>query len=215
MYNQKTIIANNLTHMNRQKAENTKLDWQQVRWQCDVTELDFETTKDVMAANNIVGQQEALEALEYSIESRAFGQNAFVRGLQGSNRMEMIASMLAKSNLQKTTKHDQCYVANFQQPDRPTLITLNAGDAKFFKRWMKKFSDFVTKDLSDHIDSPDIKSKKNEIEEKASQQMREISKPFEQELAKHNLVVVNYKTETGFQSVISPLHEDKAVFTQH
>jgi len=209
MYNQKTLIANNLNHMNRQKADNTKLQWQQVRWECDVSDLNFETTKDIIAANTIVGQDEALDALEYAIESRAFGQNAFVRGLLGANRMEMIASMLKKANTQMPTKHDQCYVANFQQPDRPKLISLAAGEAKFFKRWMKKFADFVRKDLNNRIDSPEIKSAKLVIEENTKTKINQVSAPFEQELKQDKLALVNYKTESGLQTVISPLHEDK------
>ncbi|MBL4661095.1 MAG: AAA family ATPase [Alcanivoracaceae bacterium] len=201
--------------MTQQSIKNkTSLHWQQVRWQCDVSQLSFETTKDVAAATSIVGQKEALEALEYSLESRAFGQNAFVRGLHGSDRMKMIAFMLQQARPQMPTKHDQCYVANFQQPDRPRLITLNAGDAKFFKRWMKKFSDFVTKDLNNRIDSSEIKSKKTTIEDKATAQIKLISGPFDQKLAKDKLVLVNYKTETGLQAVISPLYEGKPLNPQ-
>ena len=201
--------------MTQQSIKNkTRLSWQQVRWQCDVSQLSFETTKDVAAATSIVGQEEALEALEYSLESRAFGQNAFVRGLHGSDKMKMIAFMLQQTKPQMPTKHDQCYVANFQQPDRPRLITLNAGDAKFFKRWMKKFSDFVTKDLNNRIDSPEIKSKKTTIEDKATAQIKLISRPFDQKLAKDKLVLVNYKTEAGLQAVISPLYEDKPLNPQ-
>lgn len=201
--------------MTKLSIENkTKLQWQQVRWVCDTSQLRFETTKDIAAANTIVGQEEALEALEYSLESRAFGQNAFVRGLYGSDRMKMIALMLQKNNPQMPIKHDQCYVANFHQLDRPRLITLNAGDAKFFKRWMKKFSDFVTKDLNDRIDSEDLKTKKSALEEKAAQQIKLISRPFDQKLTKDKLILVNYKTETGLQSIISPLHDGKPIDPQ-
>ena len=214
MYNQKTIIANILIHMNKQTIEKTKLNWQQVRWQCDVNELSFETTKDIALKNVIVGQKQAFEALEYAIESRAFGQNAFVRGLLGGGRMDMMETILKKSNPQMQSKYDRCYVANFQQPDRPRLITLPAGEAKFFKRWMKKFSDFVRKDLNNRIDSDDIKVQKSELDNKAKKQIETLSIPFEKKLKKHNLALVNYNTETGMQTLISPLHEEKAVNPQ-
>ncbi len=195
--------------MNRQTTENTKLNWQQVRWQCDLSQLSFETTKDIAITNTIVGQAQAFEALEYAIESRAFGQNAFVRGLLGNGRMDMMESILKNANPQMQSKQDRCYVANFQQPDRPRLISLGAGEAKFFKRWMKKFSDFVQKDLNNRIDSDEIKSKKAEFELQAKNQIEALSKPFEKELADNNLVLVNFKTETGTQTIISPLHEGK------
>ncbi|VAW38704.1 ATP-dependent protease La Type II [hydrothermal vent metagenome] len=217
MYNLQTIYARTLNNMAKQSTKiqlNGKLQWQQVRWQCDLEQLDFETTAELDKGNTMVGQHEALEALEYSIESRAFGQNAFVRGLHGIGRMEMICSLLNKANPQMAAKYDRCYVANFQQPDRPRLITLTAGDAKYFKRWMKKFADFVTKDLNNRIDSHDIKTKKAAIDAEVNQKIKLISEPFEQELAKQQLAMVNYKTEAGLQTVISPLHEEKPVNPQ-
>ncbi len=214
MYNQYTIIANILNFMNRQIAEKTKLNWQQVRWQCDLSQLSFETTNDIGMNSVIVGQDQAFEALEYAIESRAFGQNAFVRGLLGSGRMDMMESILKKANPQMQLKQDRCYVANFLQPDRPRLLSLGAGEAKFFKRWMKKFSDFVQKDLNNRIDSDDVKAQKAELEAQAKKQIQALSIPFEKELAENNLVLVNIKTESGTQTIISPLHEDKPVNPQ-
>ncbi|MFK8012462.1 MAG: Lon protease family protein [Marinicellaceae bacterium] len=200
--------------MNRQTTQKTKLNWQEARWQCDLSQLSFDTTKEVTLSNAIVGQAQAFEALEYAIESRAFGQNAFVRGLLGNGRMDMMESILKNANPQMQSKQDRCYVANFQQPDRPRLISLGAGEAKFFKRWMKKFSDFVQKDLNNRIDSDDVKNKKSELETQAKLKIEALSKPFEKELAENNLVMVNFKTEAGTQTIISPLHEGNPVNPQ-
>lgn len=192
----------------------TKLDWQQVRWNCDARKLPFETTQEIEVVSDIIGQKDALDALEYSVESRAFGQNAFVRGLHGTGRLEMISAYLKKSNPQVQEKHEHCYVANFSQPDRPRLITLKAGDAKFFKRWMKKFADFVTKDLNNELESNAVKNKKSVIEDKTNEAVKALSLPFEKELANNQLILVNYKTDEGSQTVISPLYEDKTVDPQ-
>lgn len=200
--------------MTNNTITSTKLDWQQVRWNCDVSAFTFESTKEVNPLTEMIGQKEALDALQYSIESRAFGQNAFVRGLYGNGKLSMISGFLHNSNPQLQEKHDQCYVANFSQPDRPRLITLQAGEAKVFKRWMRKFSDFVTKNLSSKLESQDIKDKKSAIEEKTQAAVKKISVPFEKELSENKLVLVNYKTDTGTQTVIAPFFEDKAINPQ-
>ncbi len=197
--------------MTNETIKKTKLNWQQVRWSCDAKELNFKTTKDVEPVANIIGRKEALDALQYSIESRSFGQNAFVRGLQGTGRLEMICTFLRNSHPQMQEKSDQCYVANFLQPDRPRLITLPAGEAKFFKRWMKKLSDYITKDLNNQLESDSVKNKKLAIETKNQEIIKKLSDPFEKELTKKQLVLVNYKTDNGMQTVISPLFEDKPV----
>ncbi len=214
MYNQIYLYARKFTNMKQLDANKTKLNWQQVRWHCDLEQLDFDTTKNINPGTNINGQDEALEALEYAIESRAFGQNAFVRGLKGTGNLDVISKLLCKHNPQMPNKNDQCYVANFQQPDRPRLITLSAGEAKFFRRWMKKFSDFVTKELNKRLEADEIDVQKAAIEEKATEQIKTISKPFEDEIKQKNLALVNFKTEQGLQTIVSPLVDDKPVNPQ-
>ncbi len=177
-------------------TNNTKLKWQDVRWLCDIADLDFKSTKDVNAVSNIIGQKEALDALEYSIESRAFGQNAFVRGLHGSGRLNMICEFLHNRKPSLHEKHDQCYVANFSQPDRPKLITLSPGEAKLFKRVMKKFAEFVTKELNGHLDGDSIKAAKEKIETQAQKDIKKISDPFEKKLEKNSLKLLNIKVES-------------------
>ena len=190
---------------------NTKLNWKEVRWHCDCKAFDFETTQDIKPISNIVGQDQAIEALEYAIESRAFGQNAFVKGLYGTGRLDMISEFLHNHPTTVINIYEHCYVANFQQPDRPRLIVLKAGEAKFFKRWMKKFADFITKELNDSLDADDIIQDKESMEGKAQQQIEKYSKPFEEKLAKNNLALLNLKTDNGVQTILAPLVDKKVL----
>ena len=201
--------------MTEQLAKNkTNLDWQHVRWRCDATQLGFDTTAEVKIANTIIGHDEALEALEYALESRAFGQNAFVRGLYGTDRMSMIEDLLKNKKPQLPSKNDQCYVANFHQPDRPSLISLSAGKGLYFKRAMKKFADFVTKELNNSLDSADVKSEKSLIDNETEKRIKGVSDPFNKELAEHQLGLFNFKTETGIQRAISPMREGQPINPQ-
>ncbi len=192
-------------------TNNTKLNWKEVRWHCDSEDFDFETTKDIKPVSQIIGQTQAIEALEYAIESRAFGQNAFVKGLYGTGRLEMISEFLHNHSTPIVDVYEHCYVANFQQPDRPRLIVLKAGEAKFFKRWMKKFADFVTKELNDSLDADDVNQDKAAMEKKAQQQIEHYSKPFEEKLAKNNLALLNLKTDNGVQTIIAPVIDKKVL----
>ncbi len=192
-------------------TNNTKLNWKQVRWHCNSDDFNFETTQEVKPINEIIGQKQAIQALEYAIESRAFGQNAFVKGLYGTGRLEMVSEFLHNHPTPLVDVYEHCYVANFQQPDRPRLITLKAGEAKFFKRWMKKFADFITKELNDALDAEDVNQDKALMEKKAQQQIEKISKPFEEKLAQNDLSLLNLKTENGVQTIIAPLVDKKAM----
>ena len=65
-----------------------------LRWRCDAADLDFETTDDVKPLVGVVGQDDAVEALRFGLETDAPGQNVFVRGLSGTGRMTLIQKLL-------------------------------------------------------------------------------------------------------------------------
>ena len=52
-----------------------------LRWTCDPAKLAFESTQDVEPITGVVGQDDAVEALRFGLETNAPGQNVFVRGL--------------------------------------------------------------------------------------------------------------------------------------
>ena len=65
-----------------------------LRWRCDAAELDFETTNDVKPLVGVVGQDDAVEALRFGLETDAPGQNIFVRGLSGTGRKKRSGCMI-------------------------------------------------------------------------------------------------------------------------
>ncbi len=189
--------------------EHTKLDWQQVRWQCDAQKLGFKTTREVEPVDMIVGQDDALEALQFAIECHAYGQNVFVRGLSGTGRMSMVSKILKDVKPQMKEKTEHCYVANFQQPDRPKLISLPAGKGVKFKNMMEKLSLFVNDELPKTMESENLVQSKTKTEEKFQAKVVKITGPFEAELTQNSMAMLNVKTQQGQQTIIAPVVEDK------
>ena len=51
-----------------------------LRWRCEAESLPFTTTDDVEPAPGVIGQDAAIDALRFGLETRAAGQNVFVDG---------------------------------------------------------------------------------------------------------------------------------------
>ena len=98
-------------------AKRTKLSPEQLRWICDPETLDFDTTEDVEPITNVVGQDAAIEALQFGLQVRAPGQNVFVRGLEGSGRLTLLRRVLEEARLGCPASPDRCAVRNFDEPD--------------------------------------------------------------------------------------------------
>lgn len=191
--------------------EQTKLNWRQVRWQCDAKKLGFKTTKDVEPVDVIVGQDDALEALQFAIECQAYGQNVYVRGLSGTGRMSMVSKILRDVKPKLKEKIEHCYVMNFNQPDRPMLISLPAGQGVKLKNMMEKLSLFISEDLKKTLESDDLMQAKSRAEDEIQAKISAITEPFEAELTKNSLAMLNVNTPQGQQTIIAPLIDEQVI----
>ena len=66
------------------------------RWCCDERWLDFDSTEEVEPVAGVVGQDDAMEALRFGLESAGPGQNIFVRGLAGTGRMTLVSAAIPR-----------------------------------------------------------------------------------------------------------------------
>ncbi len=192
-------------------VEQTRLEGAAVRWRCDETQLGFESTREVAPVDGIVGQHEALEALEFAIECRAYGQNVYVRGLSGTGRMTMLKRKLLESVRSGCRPQEHCYVANFRQPDRPRLISLQPGQAQVFRRAMHDLANYIAEDLKNVLESEAVQHQKIGIEEQAQKEIKDLTQPLEKELAEQGLGFLSLQTGNGMHTVIAPLRDGRVL----
>ncbi len=192
----------------------TQLNGAAVRWRCDADQLGFKTTDEVQPVKGVVGQDEAVDALRFAIECRAFGQNVYVRGLSGTGRMSMVSDILKDSKPQVNGKKEHCYVMNFEQPDRPRLLTLAAGQAQSFGQAMDELAAYIADDLRESLDSKTMAEEKAETETAIQQAINAVTEPFEKELKKQSLALMNVQTNQGNQTIIVPVVEEQALDPQ-
>ncbi len=99
---------------------------EQLRWRCDTSCIDT-TDVDVESFQQIIGQRRAVEAVQMGLEMDQPGYNIFVTGMSGTGRTTTIHRMLRDIEKSGKIPDDVCYVNNFKDADRPTVIQLSAG----------------------------------------------------------------------------------------
>jgi predicted ATP-dependent protease len=182
-----------------------------LRWRYDPKKLSFESTAEVEPAKSIVGQDDALESLRFGLRTDAPGQNIYVRGLSGTGRLTLVRRVIEDVRLSCPLVKDCCYVANFEQPDEPRLITLPAGDGRAFRRRIDRLIDFISDDLAGALSSDQVQQRRLALEQSAERELEQIVKPFEQALQQSGLMLVRLQAGPVVQTTIQPVIDGKPV----
>jgi predicted ATP-dependent protease len=182
-----------------------------LRWRCDPTRLPFEDTTQVEPMPGVIGQDTAIDALRFGLETRAPGQNVFVRGLAGTGRMTLIRRQLEELRPTCPLARDRCYVHDFAQPDRPRLISRPRGRGRAFEHAVDELADFVRDDLGQALGSERTRSRKAAIDQAAHDQVRAVVEPFEKSLEEAGLALVSLPVGPVAHSVIFPVVDGKPV----
>jgi len=93
----------------------------------DPASLPFKSTQEIARLTTTLGQDRALEALEFGVGVDSPGYNLFVTGLSGSGRSSTVRSYLTGATAGRPAPDDWIHVHNFEQPDRPKVLNLPAG----------------------------------------------------------------------------------------
>ncbi len=161
-----------------------------LRWICPESEFTFETTDDIEPLAGVIGQETAVEALEFGLETNAPGQNIFVRGLSGTGKITLLKRLLNEIKPVCDQANDLCYIHNFDHPDRPRVLTLPPGTGKRFRRAIDQFADFIRDSLGDVLNSEQLVTRGNALEKRLNAQIEAIVKPFDEELRASGLALV-------------------------
>ena len=173
------------------KPKAIKLKPSQLKWQIDLRKLDFKSTKEVEHLDSIVGQPRAIQALELGADLRGSrGYNIFVTGLSGTGRMTTVKQMLEKSQRKGDCPNlfDFCYVNNFSDESRPTLIKFDKGGAKVFSQKMHEGITSLLERLTSVFEEEPYINKRKEIIESYKTSEQKIVEDFDNKLKKKGFI---------------------------
>ena len=195
-------------------AARTRLDADRLRWFCDPAELAFQTTEDVDPITEVVGQDAAITALQFGLQVNASGQNVFVRGLEGSGRLTLLRRMLQDTRLACPVSPDRCAVRNFEEPDRPRLISLARGTARRFRLAVEELVRFMVEDLGPAMAGEALRDRREAMQESFNSTITGIVRPFEEKLDALGLALVTITAGDAQHPAIVPRVDGEPVMPE-
>jgi len=105
---------------------------------CDVTDLPFELVSELEDPSGPIGQDRAVEAVEFAVRMRRKGYNIYALGPSGTGKHTVIEQLLGRRADGMPTPPDWCYVNNFTDPQKPRRLQLPPGRASGLREAMRR-----------------------------------------------------------------------------
>ena len=141
---------------------------------CNADELPFETTAEVEELTRYIGQDRALEAVEFGISMRHRGFNLFVIGQEGSGRHTVLQSFINRQAAGEPTPSDWCYVFNFDLPHKPLALEFPPKQGPVFRQEMHILIDALKTTIPTVFEGDVYRARRRELKENLEQKVDKI-----------------------------------------
>ncbi|MDH3388932.1 MAG: AAA family ATPase [Gammaproteobacteria bacterium] len=163
---------------------------------CDLTQLDFNTTADLEPLEQPLGQDRALEAIEFGVDIEQRGFNLFLLGHPGYGKNELVQQILRRHAKPQETCWDWCYVNNFENPQKPRVLKLPAGMGLKLRADMESLVEDLLTSLPSSFESEEYRTRRQEIEQEFQDRQEQAFNKINQEATNQGIVIM--RTPGGY-----------------
>ncbi|HHU76436.1 MAG TPA: AAA family ATPase [Firmicutes bacterium] len=130
---------------------------------CNIDLFGFETTDNFFIQENIIGQERAVQAMEFGLKIKRHGYNIFITGPTGTGRSSYAKSSTSEVAEKQPVPDDWCYLNNFRNPDSPIVVNLQAGLGSIFARDIANLLEEFNESIPKAFNTDDYERQKGAI----------------------------------------------------
>lgn len=135
----------------------------QLRRVCPVDLFRFDSTESFPGLEEVIGQDRAVEAIDFGVNIDGDGFNIYALGPAGAGRTSTVKLFVEARAKEKPVPSDWCYVYNFSEPHKPVAIRLSQGQAKQFRRDMEAFVQEMLREIPRALESEAYENERNRL----------------------------------------------------
>jgi lon-related putative ATP-dependent protease len=184
-----------------------KLSPSDLRCICDPKIFTFKNTSEIEPLDEVIGQERAVQAIEFGLNMKSQEYNIFVSGIEGTGKSTIIRDIVNEHAETIPSPVDWCMVNNFKDEYRPKTISVPTGKATRFSKTMNKLIDYLKEELPKAFEHESYQERQSAIQKKHSDPKKEIFQKLEMSAAEKNIQI--NRTKAGYQTI--PIVHDKAL----
>ena len=132
---------------------------------CDPSIFDFAATDELSPHSETIGQQRAVEAIQFGLDIESPGFNIFVMGSTGTGRRTTVQRIVSVLAAKERTPDDWVYVHNFENVAQPEAIRLPHNRGSVFREDMDHFSSGLAERLVQAFDTEQYAAVRRPLEQ--------------------------------------------------
>lgn len=167
----------------------------QLRWICPEDILKFECTTDIEPLREFIGQDRAIDSINFGLAVERSGYNLFLTGLTGTGKAVTIKERLKEFIKEREAQgikyqpSDWCYVYNFSEPDQPRILKLPQGSGKTFSNDIEVLLKKLKEEIPKTLGSEEYNKRKQDILEEHQRKYQEAMDVLERNAKEKDLTV--------------------------
>jgi lon-related putative ATP-dependent protease len=170
---------------------------------CDLALFDFETTAELPGEISIIGQERAVQAIDFGVGISSFGFNVYALGSTGTGRSTTTFTFLGRIAAEQPVPNDWIYVNNFADANKPCAIPLPPGTAVKFRRDMQELVDDLLREIPRAFESEEYGQQRDKILRDIQEQSNEAFSQLEHKVNEGGFALVKAAAGFGIAPVIN------------
>lgn len=177
---------------------------QELRLSCDLAQFEFETTAELEPLGHAIGQERAVEAIEFAIAMKRPGYNVFALGPTGTGKHYVVRQLLSQIAAEAPAPPDWVYVNDFANPHRPRPLRLPSGQGRALLDAVESAMSHAWAALASAFESDDYASRRRVISELLEERQKEAIGALQEEAAEDGVAIL--RSAGGL--ALAPLDEE-------
>lgn len=170
-------------------------------------QFNFTTTAELEPFRGVLGQERAVEAMQFGVAMPRPGYNVYVMGEPGTGRFSFVQRYLKAEAKRLATPADRLYLNNFDEPREPRALELPAGSASAFSTDIGQLIDSLLSTFPAVFELPSYQQKKSAIDRIFNQRYDRALDVVERLALEKNVALYRDSSNIAF----TPMKEGKAL----
>ncbi|NNG01619.1 MAG: AAA family ATPase [Desulfobacteraceae bacterium] len=182
-----------------------RLSVNELRRDCDTSCYKFSSTAELEPLDEVIGQERAVQAIDFGLHMDSAGYNIFVTGLEGTGKSTIVQDILRKHAMTLQTPQDWSLVHNFKDEFRPRALCIPPGKARQFSKSMFRLIKDLQIRLPREFESAEFQDKLGETQSAFNDQKQAVFEDINRNAADVGLQIT--KGSAGYQPI--PMLENR------